>query len=395
MTTVTSTTLVDRGESVTYTKPSRLLSIDLLRGLTIAFMILVNDNGSSAAYRQLEHAAWNGFTFTDLVFPTFLFIVGISTVLSTEARLARGDSKQSLFLHTLRRAVIIFLLGLFTNSLPYFHLHTLRVYGVLPRIAVCYFVVATLYLISPKWKSKAVIAASLLVGYWILMRYVPVPGYGMPVRDIPLLDPDRNLAALLDRHIFSAAHLYEKTRDPEGVLSTLPAIATALMGVITGCWLRTLRPLGEKVRGIAIAGLSCVVLGSLWNISFPINKKMWTSSFVLFAGGLSLLLLALSMWMFDSKSDGEKNKKRSGWFTPLLVFGMNAITAYVLADFVAIAFGYIHIRPGVNIHRWLYEAIHSVVTNAPFASLLYSLIFVACCWVPVYFLYRKRIFIKI
>ena len=394
----TSTTVVDRGVPVTRTKPGRLLSIDLLRGLTIAFMILVNDNGSSAAYRQLEHSAWNGFTLTDLVFPTFLFLAGVSTVFSTDSRLARGDSKRSLFLHTIRRAVMLFLLGLLVNTFPHFHLHTLRVYGVLPRIAICYFVVATLYLISPKWRSKAVIAAGLLVGYWILMRYVPVPGYGVPGHDVPLLDPDRNLAAVLDRHIFSASHLYEKTRDPEGVLSTLPAVATALIGVLTGCWLRTRRPLAEKMRGIAIAGVSGVLLGCLWNISFPINKKLWTSSYVLFAAGLSLLLLSFCVWMFDSESEAEGkgvHGKRSIWFTPLLVFGSNAITAYVFAELLAAAIGTIHVSPGVNVHHWLYQAIHSVVPNAPFASLLYSLGFVAFCWLPVYWLYRRRIFIKI
>lgn len=347
---------------------------------------------------NLSASAWNGFTFTDLVFPTFLFVVGISTVFSTDSRLARGDSKRSLFLHTIRRAVILFLLGLLVNSFPYFHLHTLRIYGVLPRIAICYFVVATLYLISPKWRSKAVIAAGLLVGYWILMRYVPVPGYGVPGHDVPLLDPDRNLAAVLDRHIFSASHLYEKTRDPEGVLSTLPSLATALIGVLTGCWLRTQRPLAQKIRGIAIAGVSGVLLGCLWNISFPINKKLWTSSYVLFAAGLSLLFLALCVWLFDSDNEAEgkgAGSKRSGWFTPLLVFGSNAITAYVFAELLAATVGTIHVRAGLSVQRWLYQAIHSVVPNAPFASLLYSLGFVAFCWLPVYWLYRKRIFIKV
>ncbi|MEO6909552.1 MAG: heparan-alpha-glucosaminide N-acetyltransferase domain-containing protein [Edaphobacter sp.] len=394
MTTEANTTLVDRAAPVTWTKPGRLLSLDLLRGLTIGFMILVNNNGSSAAYGQLEHSAWNGFTLTDLVFPTFLFLVGVSTVFSTDSRLARGDSKRSLFLHTVRRAIILFLLGVFLNAFPHFDLHTLRVYGVLPRIAICYFVVATLYLISPKWRSKAVLAAGLLVGYWILMRFVPVPGYGVPGKDIPLLDPNRDLAALLDRQIFSSSHLYRQTRDPEGLLSTLPAIATSLLGVLTGCWLRTRRPIAEKVRWLAIAGVSCVVLGQLWNISFPINKNLWTSSFVLFTAGLGLLLLALFVWLFDSEKE-RKSGKRSVRFTPLLVFGSNAITAYVIAELIGKSLGPIHVRPGVNVHEWVYLTILSVVPNAPFASLLYSLVFITVCWLPVYWLYRRKIFIKI
>ena len=167
-----------------------MLSLDVLRGLDIGFMILVNNNGDgSRAYWALKHAEWNGFTPTDLVFPTFLFLVGISTVLSTEARLAQGATKQSLFLHTVRRTVIIFLLGLLVNSFPHFSLHSLRIYGVLPRIAICYFIVATLYLISPGWRSKLVLAVAALVDYFVLMRCVPVPGFGMPGRDIPFLDP--------------------------------------------------------------------------------------------------------------------------------------------------------------------------------------------------------------
>ena len=393
MTVEASTEFVDRERSVTELKPGRIMSLDLLRGLTIGFMILVNNNGSSAAYAQLKHSAWNGFTLTDLVFPTFLFLVGVSTVFSTASRLARGDSRQSLFLHTLRRAVILFLLGLLVNSFPHFHWHTLRIYGVLPRIAICYFVVATLYLINPKWKNKAALAVALLVGYWALMRFVPVPGYGTPGRDVPLLDPDRNLVAWLDRHIFAASHLYERTRDPEGLLSTLPALATTLIGLLTGLWLRTKRTLAEKMRGIAIAGASCVVLGWLWNFTFPINKKLWTSSFVLFAVGLGLLLMALLIWMFDGRS-GER-WKRSALLTPLLVFGTNAITAYVFSELLAGGIANVHVHPGMNVHQWAYLAILRAVPYPSFASLLYSLAFVAVCWLPAYVLYRRRIFIKV
>jgi hypothetical protein len=229
-----------REPQFTQKKPDRLLSLDLLRGLTIGFMILVNNNGDGGhAYWVLNHAEWNGFTPTDLVFPTFLFLVGISTVLSTASRLALGATRRSLFLHTLRRAVILFLLGIVVNSFPFFHLHTMRFYGVLPRIAICYLIVATLYIFRPGWRSKAGLAIAALVGYWLLMRFVPVPGYGTPTHEIPILDRDANLAAWLDRHIFSASHLYEGTRDPEGLLSTLPALATTLLGLLTGVWLRT------------------------------------------------------------------------------------------------------------------------------------------------------------
>jgi len=388
-----------REPQFTQTKPERLLSLDLLRGLTIGFMILVNNNGDGAhAYWALNHAVWNGFTPTDLVFPTFLFLVGISTVLSTASRLAHGANRQSLFLHTLRRAVILFLLGIVVNSFPFFHLHTMRFYGVLPRIAICYLIIATLYIFSPGWRSKAALAVAALVGYWILMRFVPVPGFGTPTHEIPLLDPYANLTAWLDRHIFSASHLYEQTRDPEGLLSTLPALATTLMGLLTGVWLRTSHTLAHKTRGIAVAGLSCVLLGGLWNFSFPINKRLWTSSYVLFAGGLSLLLLALFIWIVDVRSARQARPevgRRSGLFTPLLVFGTNAITAYVFSELLASAIDNIHTGPGVNLQQTLYRSIHGIVPDAAFASLLYSLGYVFVCWLAVYPFYRQKIFIKI
>jgi predicted acyltransferase len=375
-------------------RPGRLLSLDVLRGLTIAFMILVNDNGNeAAAYWPLKHAAWNGFTPTDLVFPTFLFLVGISTVFSNESRLAQGVTRQSLFVHVVRRSIILYLLGLIVNSFPYFHLHTMRFYGVLPRIAICYFVVASLYLISPGWHSKAMLAVAALVGYWILMRFVPVPGYGIPGRDVPLLDHDANLAAWLDRQIFSASHLYERTRDPEGLLSTIPALATSIIGLLTGIWLRTQRTVVSKMSVIAIAGLSGVLLGGFWNLSLPINKKLWTSSYVLFAGGLSLLLLTLCILTVDRpKKNLGRTPRRT---TPFFVFGTNAIAAYVFSELLASTLSSIHPRPSLNLQQILYRSIEGVVPNQALASLLYSIAFVVVCWLFISVLYRRNIFLKI
>ncbi|NYF88705.1 DUF5009 domain-containing protein [Tunturiibacter empetritectus] len=386
--------------SLTGARPARLLSVDFLRGLTIAFMILVNNNGDELrAYWPLKHAAWNGFTPTDLVFPTFLFLVGISTVFSTASRLAQGATRQSLFLHVLRRSVILFLLGLLVNSFPFFNLHTMRFYGVLPRIAICYFLIASLYLLSPGWRSKAVLAVSALAIYWALMRFVAVPGYGVPTHDIPLLDRDANLTAWLDRQIFSASHLYEHTRDPEGLLSTIPALATALLGVLAGIWLRTQRSLNQKIIGIATAGLTCILLGGLWNLSFPINKKLWTSSYVLFAGGLSLSLLALSLFLVDlrkSKSTAQNaTQNHDGLLKPFFIFGTNAIVAYVFSELLAAALSSIPMHPGVNLAQSIFRTILQAVPNVPFASLLYALAFVAVCWLFVAVLYRRKIFIKI
>jgi predicted acyltransferase len=377
-------------------KSARMISLDVLRGLTLGFMILVNNNGDGTrAYWALKHAVWNGFTPTDLVFPTFLFLVGISTVFSTASRSAQGATRLSLFGHVVRRTVILYLLGLIVNSFPFFHLDTMRFYGVLPRIAICYFFVATLYLFSPGWRDKVALLVAALVGYWLLMRFVPVPGFGVPGRDIPLLDPDRNLTAWLDRQIFSAPHLYERTRDPEGLLSTIPALGTALIGLLTGLWLKTSRTLAEKARGIALAGVTGVILGGIWNIWFPINKKLWTSSYVLFAAGLSLLLLALSIWIVDIRNGKAEPAERARRFMPLLVFGMNAIASYVLSELLPGIGENIHIRPGVNIFAWYYLSILHVVPDVAFASLLYSLSYVALCWIVMFVLYRRRIFFKI
>lgn len=254
---------------------NRLVSLDVLRGITIAFMILVNNGIRNYPYPALEHSAWNGWTPTDLVFPTFLFLVGITIVFSFESRLSRGASKSSLMLHTFRRALILFLLGLVVNGFPYFPLGTLRIYGVLQRIALCFLIASILYLLDRRPASKVVMVVVALVGYWILMRWVPVPGFGLPCRDIPLLDPNRNLTAYLDRHIFPG-RLYEGVRDPEGLLSTLPAVGTTLLGMLTGMWLRSQHSPSRKVLGMLAAGVLGILLGLVWGHWFPINKKLWT-----------------------------------------------------------------------------------------------------------------------
>jgi predicted acyltransferase len=399
MTTVLPTT----EHTATIPKAHRWLSVDVLRGLTIGFMIMVNNNGGGdQAYWAMKHTDWNGFTPTDLVFPTFLFLVGISTVFSTQARLAKGDTKSSLLLHTIRRAIILFLLGILVNSFPFVHLHTMRFYGVLPRIAICYLFVAVFYLYSPaekQWKNKAAVAIACLLGYWILMRFVPVPGYGVPTHQIPLLDHDANLTAWLDRQIFSSNHLYEGTRDPEGLLSTIPALATTLIGLLTGIWLRSNRTILAKAKGIAYAACLSLIAGGLWNFTFPVNKKLWTSSYVLYAAGWSLILLALSIYLIDilptRKSPPTPDATLRSRYTILLVFGTDAIAAYVLSELLPGVLYQVHPQPGVNLLRWFYVSILHVIPYAPMASMIFCIVFAAICWLPIYVMYRRRIFLKI
>jgi len=370
----------------------RLLSLDVTRGITIAFMILVNNGGSGKySYHQLEHSAWNGWTLTDLVFPSFLFIAGISIVFSNESRMARGESKASLRLHVLKRAVILFLLGLAVNGFPLFHLSTLRIYGVLQRIAICFLFASLLYL----WNSRAWVAATTaviaLLGYWILMRWVPIPGIGVPTHSVPLLDPNQNWVAYLDRKLLPG-RLYEGVRDPEGLLSDIPAMGTILFGVLTGIWLRRPKTLTAKVSGLMVGAIAGLLLGSVWNMWFPINKKLWTSSYVLFAAGCTLLLLAICFYAVEIR------QWTRGWTFPWLVFGSNAITAYVFSEFLAAALFTIRLHDGArmtDLQQYIYMHWFFPVINPSFGSLLYALVFVLVCFVPVLFLYRKKIFIKI
>ena len=369
----------------------RLLSLDALRGLTIAFMIMVNNNGSDHAWWFMKHAEWNGLTPTDLVFPTFLFVVGVSIVFAFEARIAKGETRAHLAWQTLRRAAVLFALGLVVNGFPYFPLGTLRIYGVLQRIAICFLVAGLFYLWDRGWKSKAVVLITALVGYWILMRWVPVPGLGLPGRDIPFLDKDANLVAWLDRHLLPG-RLYEGTRDPEGLLSDLPALGTALLGVLTGIWLRSKHTLRGKAAGVAGGAAACLAIGSIWAISFPLNKKLWTSSYVLVAAGVSLALLALLFWAI------EVHNWRGKWTWPWLVLGSNAIAAYIISELLATALdligGWIHGSP-FSITRWVFMHWIAWIPDGGVASFAYSFLYLAVCFIPVWILYRKKIFLTV
>jgi predicted acyltransferase len=369
---------------------ARLFSLDVFRGATIAAMILVNNPGNERAYAPLNHATWNGWTPTDLVFPFFLFIVGVSLTLSFRSRLERGSSGRELLLHTLRRSAILFFIGLTLNGFPHFNVANWRVTGVLQRIALAYLAasVITLY-----FETRGIIAwtVTLLAGYWLLMRFVPVPGIGMPGSDMPINDPNANLSWYVDK-LYLPGAMYEKTRDPEGILSTLPAIATALIGVLTGKWLAEPFSAEKKTGGMLLAGAAAIVAGEIWDFWFPINKKLWTSSFVLLTAGCALVALALCYWLCDVKL-------RRGWWTkPFLVFGSNAIAAYVLADLVSSLLYNWRVHSGHKVFTaqdYIYKAIFGGIASKPVESLLYSIAFVAICWLPIYWMYRKRIFLKI
>jgi predicted acyltransferase len=373
-------------------KQARILAIDVARGIVIAFMILVNNNGSYRfAYGELRHSVWNGWTLTDLVFPSFLLIVGVTIVFSTESRLARGATRGELFLHIVRRALLLFCFGLVVNGFPYFPLATWRVYGVLQRIAICYLIVSVIYLFSRRSVAFAGMAIFSLTAYYILMRWVPVPGYGLPARDVPFLDPEGNLAAYVDRWIMPH-RLDEKVYDPEGLISTIPAIATTCFGVLTAFWLRSAHGAGKKAAGLFFAGVFGLISGELWNVWFPINKRLWTSSYVLFAGGSTLLLLFLCYSLLDVK------QWRGKWIWPWIVFGSNAITAYMFSELLGATLKSTQISSGgttITLREWIYRSSFIHAVNPSFGSLLYSVTFVSICFLLNFLLYRKKIFLRV
>ena len=389
----------------------RLLSLDVLRGITIAFMIMVNNNGGPGSWWFMNHAQWNGLTPTDLVFPTFVFVMGASIVFAFESRLARGATRAQLAMHTVQRSMVLFALGWVVNNFPFFHWQGMRFYGVLQRIAVCYLVVGLFYLFDQRVWTKIAALACVLIGYYVLVRWVPVPGAGLPGRDFPFMDQRLNIVSWLDR-LLMPHHLYldwggpdaHNVRDPEGLLSDLPAIGTALLGLLAGLWLRA-EPTGasfgktvrEKAIGLAGATVSCLTLGYIWSLWFPLNKNMWTSSYVLVAAGYSLLVLTLAYIAVEHRGWG---KGRSAWLVyPWLVFGSNAIVAYMISELLPGLLDFIRIPTAAGHHTtplaWAMTHIFAQIPDPGWAAFAYAVSYTAVCFIPVWVLYRRRIFVKV
>jgi predicted acyltransferase len=372
-------------------RSSRLLSVDVFRGIAVAGMLLVDYPGDeSAGYWPIRHSPWNGWTPADLIFPSFVFLMGISIVLSFSTRLQRGETRRQIAFHAAKRSLILFAVGVFLNGVPEFPLATWRIEGVVQRIAICYLIAGVLFLWTD---TRGIIVAMVacLLGYWALMRLVPVPGIGLPGRDVPFLFPDLNLNDWIDRALFSG-RLYNKTRDPEGVLSTIPAIATALAGVLTGLWLRSERTSRVKAVGMLAMGAGGLVIGVVWSRWFPINKNLWTSSFAVYTAGFALVVLALLYWMIEIR------RWRGAWTIPLLVFGMNAIVAFCFDELLWAPLFYGHLRRAdgtvITIQQCLNGQFMKFASPAN-ASLLFAVSAVLFCWALMWLLYRKRIFVKI
>lgn len=425
---------------------SRLLSLDVFRGITIAGMVLVNNPGTWAAvYPALKHAEWHGWTPTDFVFPFFVFIVGVAIPLALGRRVEQGAMTRDVYLKIIKRSAIIFGLGLVQMGFPFFDVsktdlplwvnivsvallvaacvlfamdrfkesvivflsmtaflalvyfvdqgfpyerfEKLRIPGVLQRLALCY-LFASLIFLHTKWRLQALIAVMLMFGYWMLMFLFGAGGYG----DYSL---EGNFAGLTDRYFLGENHIWKASKfyDPEGILSTIPAVASCLIGVLCGQWIKSERSQLDKLGGIFFSGVVLTALGWVWSFWFPINKPLWTSSYVLYMGGLSLCFLAACMWLIDVKGYVKY------WTKPFVIYGTNALALYFASSIFARVLIAIKIDVGegktVNAQKYVFDTLFAPLAQPIDASLMFALFYVVFWLFLMWLLYRKEIFIKV
>ncbi len=434
--------------------PERLVSLDVFRGITIAGMVLVNNPGTwSSIYGPLKHAEWHGITPTDYIFPFFLFIVGVAIPIAFSKRILAGITRDT-YLKIFTRSATIFAVGLLISAIPFFNfaettipyalkilivlgyaaalffylwdkvkialvvtavtagivtafwlagsavvpynVGAMRIPGVLQRIAVCYLFVALIYL-HTNWKQQAIISAVLLLTYWFLMTFVPVPGCEVWTVD----DKACNLAAWLDRTVLSEAHIWRSAKvfDPEGILSTIPAIVTTLSGVLAGTWLMRKDESGtaaasvDKALGLFFGGTVCLAVGWTWSLVFPLNKSLWTSSYVVYTTGLALLSLGFCYFLIDIKGYQR-------WARPFVIFGVNALALFAFSGIMARLLGMIRVAgpeegKDITLQQWIFGNLFLSWASPINASLAYAICFILLWLFLMWLLYRKRIYIKV
>lgn len=362
----------------------RLLSLDAFRGFTIAAMILVNFPGNwDYVFSPLLHSDWNGISFTDLIAPFFLFIVGVSVSFAYTKRLEAGIPPRSMYKKLIIRALKIFAVGMFLNTLgllPDMNFEDLRWTGTLHRISIVFLVCGFLFL-NTGWKMQALIGSVILVVYWLAMTLIPTPGY-----EKAMLEPGINLAAWVDSKLLPGK-MWQDTWDPEGILSTFPAIVTGISGMLAGTALHSKKTTEQKVIFLFTAGFMTAIAGVIWSWFFPINENLWTSSFVLFTSGLASMTLASSIYLIDILNYRK-------WSQFGLIYGMNAIAVYVLADIFALLFYGVEIG-GDSLNKHFFNLVTSFGIIPKIASMTYALIYVGINFIPAYLLYKKNIFIKL
>jgi predicted acyltransferase len=376
--------------------PQRLLSLDFFRGATVAAMILVNNPGDwGSIYAPLRHATWNGCSPTDLIFPFFLFIVGVSIAYAMGSKKADSSLHRQLLVKAFQRACILFGLGLFLSLYPKIFtapleaLQTVRIPGVLQRIALVFFIATVIFLKNTN-KNIFRIFVGLLVFYWAMMTFIPVPGIGYPN-----LEKETNLGAWVDRTLLTEAHLWKsaKTWDPEGLFSTIPAIATGLFGVLVGNYLkRKDREAATKISWLFSTGFAAICLGLMWDLQFPINKSLWTSSFVLYTGGLATVILSMSYYMIDIQ-------RYHKFTTPFVVYGINAITVFFLSGLLPRTLNMVQIgQPdgtATGLQNWLYHHYYRNHLSPINASLAWAITQILFWYIILYIMYKKKIIIKV
>ncbi|UCG86416.1 MAG: DUF5009 domain-containing protein [Gemmatimonadota bacterium] len=390
----------------------RLVSLDALRGYTIVLMVIVNDPGSwSHVYPPLLHAEWHGITLTDLVFPFFLFIVGVSITLAYTKRLDAGADKKDLYKKIVSRAVKIMLLGWFLWLWPTFDFEGMRYVGVLPRISIVFLVCALVFL-NTSWKHQVWIASTILIAYWLLMALVPVPiddvvrdalatgqvKYNAGLLEIEPIsqvsggfiaanyEPGVNIGAWLDR-LLVPGHLWQVTWDPEGLMSTFPAIVTGMIGMLIGRLILSIEDPHKKLTWIFFIGFSMYLLGGAWGWFMPLNKNLWSSSYTLWTAGVCTMALAASILVVDIL--GHTRGTKLG-----IVYGANAITSYVMAGMLTVVF-YSSIFGGVSLNGLWMDGMTSVGFPPKLASFMYAVMYMLVIYIPAYILYRRKIFIKV
>ncbi len=362
-------------------RSERLLSLDAFRGITIAAMILVNNPGTwNAVYAPLLHAKWNGWTPTDLIYPFFLFIIGVAMPFSF-SKYEYSNQKNGLLIKVLRRSSVIFLLGIFLHLFPRFDFESLRIAGVLQRIAIVYLFASIIFLYVNRRNVKWAVVL-ILLGYWGLMTLVSVPGHGPGV-----LTPEANLAAWVDS-LLLPGQMYQTTWDPEGILSTLPAIASTLIGVLCGLFLLSSVPRREVAAWLFVSGWALCILGIFWGSIFPINKAIWTSSYVLLTSGAALQFMGACQWLVDVKGYRK-------FFQPAIVFGVNSITVYVLSGMVASLMTTVRVGPELSLKNWVVQNVFMSWLDPMNASLAFALSYVILWYWLMRIFYRRRIFLKV
>ncbi|HEY9794206.1 MAG TPA: DUF5009 domain-containing protein [Leptolyngbyaceae cyanobacterium] len=371
--------------------PQRLTSLDAFRGIAISGMILVNMAGvADQVYPPLLHADWNGCTLTDLVFPFFLFIVGVAMAFSLSKYTEGNQPTAGVYWRIVRRSVILFVLGLLLNGFWTYDWSSIRIMGILQRISLAYLLAALAVLHLPR-RGQYAIALLLLIGYWVVMSFIPVPGFGAGN-----LTRDGNLGAYIDRLVIGTAHLYKGDNfnsmgDPEGLFSTLPAVVTVLLGYFTGDWLHKQPLKSHTSMDLVLLGLSCLVIGQVWDFWFPINKKLWTSSYVVFTAGWALLLLAACYELIEVRSQRR-------WGKPFEIMGLNAIFVFVASVLMIKILVKTHIGTGENApttYSWIYEHLFVPWAGAMNGSFLFALVTVLFWWLVAYVMYRQCWFLKV